>query len=257
MSARVLLFDIETSPMLLAGFGLHNQNFSIDQIIEQPRIMGFSAKWYGSGKKAKWYSEYHNGREVMLERARDMFEEAQFVAGWNSHGFDEPWFHGEFRREGLEVPSPVKSIDLWRIAKKNMRWPSTKLAYVAPMLAKDAKLSTGGFKLWRDCLWGDEDTQRKAWAQMRRYGLQDTDLLEPIFDELRPYFPANINLALAGGNGELVCPVCESEHVQRRGHTVSQSGRYKRFQCQDCGTWSQETRMDPDEPKAALKVVAR
>ena len=241
--ARILLCDIESSPALLAGWGLHNQNFGLSQILEQPRIIMVGYKWYG-GTGARAVSEYHHGREEMLQRTRDLLDEADAVVTYNGASFDEPWLMGEFAREGLEVPSPWKTVDLYKVGKKSFRFISHKLQYLSESLLEDSKVSTGGFQLWRDCLWNeDEESKKHAWNKMRRYCRHDVDLLEPLFETLRPYFPANLNLAALSGNFSFCCPVCESEHVQRRGSAVKGSRRYARFQCQDCGKWFSDNKM--------------
>lgn len=257
MTARILLTDIETSPMLLAGFGLFNQNFSLDQIIEDPRIMGIGAKWLG-GRPSRFWSEYHHSRDEMLEKVFTLLDEADAVVTYNGRRFDQPWIHGELEREGLGVPSPYKTIDLYQVGKNAVRFPSHKLQYLSQALLDDSKVGTGGIQLWIDCLWSeDPDVKRKAWNKMRRYCNHDVDLLEPLFLKLRPYLPANLNLAFLGGKTGLVCPVCESENLQWRGFARTASRRYRRYQCQDCGKWSKDTRMEKDSETAQLVGEAR
>lgn len=254
--ARILLTDLETSPALLAGWGLHNQNFGLNQIIEDPRILMVGYKWYGGGP-ARSVTEYHHGREAMLAKARDLLDEADVVGTYNGASFDEPWLLGEFARAGLEAPSPWKTLDYYKIGKKSFRFISHKLQYLSEALLADSKVSTGGFQLWRDCLWNDdEDSKRKAWNKMRRYCNHDVDLLEPLHDTLRPYFPANLNIAVLSGNFAEVCPVCESDHVQRRGSAVTGTRRYPRFQCQGCGKWFKGNKMLEGE-SSPVSGVAR
>lgn len=256
-AARILLTDIETSPTVVATWGLHNQNMSIGQIREHPRIIGLAYKWLGDGKQARFVSEYHQSREEMLGTIRNALDEADAVIGYNSAGFDEPWILGELEREGLEVPSPWKSIDLYRIGKKSYRFVSHKLDYLSKALLADQKVSTGGFSLWADCLWAeDEDVKRRAWSRMRKYCIHDVDLLEPLFLKMRPYLPATVNIAAMGGNFEIVCPVCESDHIQRRGKAVKGQRRYPRFQCQDCGKWFTHNKMEEGE-SSPVSGIAR
>lgn len=254
MNAKILLADIETSPTVVATWGLHNQNMGIGQIREHPRIMGIGYKWLG-GPKARFVSEFHHSREHMLAKVRDLLDEADAVVTYNGRNFDEPWINGELAREGLEVPSPWKSIDLYKIGKSSYRFVSHKLDYLSQALLADKKVSTGGFGLWTDCLWGEGEVQRKAWNKMRRYCCHDVDLLEPLFLKQRPYFPANLNLAVMGGNFELVCPVCESDHIQKRGVAVTGQRRYPRYQCQDCGKWFKENKMLEGEASPVAGVA--
>lgn len=257
MSARVLLTDIETSPTVVATWGLHNQNMGIGQIREHPRIMGIGYKWLGDGKRARFISEYHQSREEMLGTIRNLLHEADAVVTYNGKNFDEPWILGELAREGFEVPSPWKSIDLFKVGKSSYRFVSHKLDYLSQALLADKKVSTGGFQLWVDCLWSeDEEVKRKAWSLMRRYCIHDVDLLEPLFLLMRPYLPATINLAAMGGNFDVVCPVCESSHIQRRGNAVKGQRRYPRFQCQECGKWFSQNKMNEGE-SSPVSGVAR
>jgi DNA polymerase elongation subunit (family B) len=256
VAARILLTDIETSPTVVATWGLHNQNMGIGQIREHPRIMGIGYKFLGDGKRARFVSEYHQSREEMLSKVRDLLDESDAVVTYNGRSFDEPWVLGELAREGLEVPSPWKSIDLYKIGKSSYRFVSHKLDYLSQALLEDRKVSTGGFSLWTDCLWGEGEVQRKAWNRMRRYCIHDVDLLEPLFLKMRPHFPATLNLAAMGGNFDIVCPVCESEHVQRRGLAVKGQRRYPRLQCQDCGKWFTHNKMEEGE-SSPVSGIAR
>lgn len=242
--------------MLLAGFGLHNQNFGLDQIIADPRIMGVGAKWLG-GKPSHFWSEYHHGRTEMLQKIHDLLDEADAVVTYNGQSFDLPWIQGELDREGIGTPSPFKHIDLYRIGKKSKRFPSHKLQYVSRALLADSKVSTGGIKLWIDCLWGDEETQRKAWNKMRRYCNHDVNLLEPLFIKERPYFPANLHLGVLSGTSGACCPSCEGSNLHRRGFATKGSRRYARFQCQDCGRWSTSVRSEKEEVSAEIMGEAR
>ena len=59
------------------------------------------------------------------------------------------------------------------------------------------------------------------------------------------------NAALEGGH---VCAHCGSERLQARGWQHTKTRRYKRYQCKDCGGWSQSVKCEPGN--AQLKPVA-
>ncbi len=44
-------------------------------------------------------------------------------------------------------------------------------------------------------------------------------------------------MAAYNDDDTMQCPKCASTNMQRRGTTVTQTGRYHRLQCQDCGGW--------------------
>ena len=257
MSARILLVDIETAPAKVYAFGLFNQNFSLAQVIEPDRMLGFSAKWYKARGRAKWWDE-RGGRTEMLTAIRDLLDEADVVVGYNSRRFDVPWIRGELASEGIDQPSPFKQIDLYQVAKKNMRFISHKLDWVSEKLLGDNKVSHSGFRLWADCMAGDE----KAWNLMRRYGIKDTDLLEPLLDELIQFTPQAVNLGnYAPDDDKRRCSHCgKADTLQSRGVERTAQSQYRRYWCNTntggCGGWSRSTlRLKKENPVQIVGVA--
>lgn len=254
---KILLTDIETFPAKVYAFGLFNQNFSLAQIVEHDRMAGFSAKWYGSKRRAMWWDE-RGGRIEMLTAVRDLLDEADVVVHYNGRRFDVPWIRGELASEGIDQPSPFKQIDLYHVAKKNMRFISHKLDWVSEKLLGDRKVSHSGFKLWADCMAGDE----KAWAMMRKYGIKDTDLLEPLFDGLKQFTPQAVNLGMyASDDGERRCSHCgKTDTLQSRGIERTAQSEYRRYWCNTntggCGGWSRGTQRIKKENPVQIVGVA-
>lgn len=246
-NAKVLLIDIETAPAKVHAWGLFNQNIGLSQILEDPRIMGFGAKWLNE-RSVRWWSEYHHSRTEMLQAARDLLDEAQVVVHYNGNTFDTPWIQGELAREGIDAPSPFKQIDLYRVFKKNMRFISHKLQYVAGALLEDSKVQHSGHQMWVDCLEGDEKTKAKAWADMRKYCKKDVALLEPLFHKAKPYFPASVNFAIfEHGGDEIRCQKCGSdEFIRPKGTAYTAQRAYPQWYCKPnlggCGGWTRDTR---------------
>jgi transposase-like protein len=75
---------------------------------------------------------------------------------------------------------------------------------------------------------------------MKEYQIQDVNLLIDLYEKLKPWIKnhPNHNMFSEGA----VCPNCSSTHLQKRGTAVSAAGAYQRYQCRDCGTWSQGTK---------------
>ena len=248
MSARVLLIDIECAPAKVHSWGLFNQNIGLSQILEDPRIMGFGAKWLGD-KRVQWYSEYHQDRLTMLTKARDLLDAADVVVHYNGTTFDTPWILGELLREGIELPSPFKQIDLYRVFKKNTRFISHKLQYLSGALLKDSKVSTGGHQLCVRCLEGTPEEQVKAWRDMARYCKQDVNLLEPLLEKARPILPASINFAIYEEDTEVRCQKCGSdEYLENRGSAYTGQGKFPQVYCKPsrggCGGWTRLTKAE-------------
>jgi len=180
---KTLFLDIETTPMQVYTWGLWDQNISIDQIIKSTEMLCFGARWLGS-KKVIFKSVHHDGKEAMLEELHKLMEEADVLVGWNSASFDHKHINREFLEAGMAPPSPVKDLDLMSITKANFLFPSNKLDYVAQKLEVGAKVKHSGFRLWLGCMDGDKD----SWKEMKKYQIQDVNLLIDLYDILLPWF---------------------------------------------------------------------
>jgi len=183
---KILLLDIETTPLQVYTWGLWDQNIGINQIIKSTEMMCFGAKWLGQ-KSVTFKSVHHDGKKDMLEELHNLMDEADALVGWNSASFDHKHINREFLENGMTPPSPVKDLDLMTVVKANFQFPSNKLDYVAQKLGVGAKVKHSGFDLWIKCMDGND----KAWKEMKRYQIQDVQLLDSLYDILLPWFPGS------------------------------------------------------------------
>jgi len=212
-------------------WGLWKQNIAINQILESTEMMCFGARWYGS-KKVIFKSSHHDGKDGMLKALHELLSEADVVVGWNSKQFDSKHIRREFLENGYPPTAPWKDMDLMLAVKAQFKFPSNKLDYVAQKLGVGAKVKHSGFDLWIQCMAGNE----KAWREMKKYQIQDVDLLVDLYEILKPWIPNHPSVALHddidGG-----CISCGSTNLQSRGLSRTLAGAYKRYHCQDCGRW--------------------
>ena len=228
---RILLLDLETSPNLAHVWGLWNQNVSISQLVNSTEVICFGARWYGQSK-VHFKSVHHDGKADMLKSIHELMDDADAIVGWNSAGFDVKHLHREFIENGMLPPSPHKEIDLMRTAKQRFRFPSNKLDYVAQKLGLGAKVKHAGFELWVKCMAGDA----KAWAEMKRYQIQDVNLLVGLYEKFLPWIKNHPNRAVIDGRPD-GCVSCGSENLHARGVETTGTGQYRRFKCTACGKW--------------------
>ena len=186
---KILLLDIETTPMQVYTWGLWDQNIGINQIIKHTEMMCFGAKWLGK-KQVTFKSAHHHGKQEMLETLHKMMDEADILVGWNSAAFDHKHIRREFLEAGLAPPSDTKDLDLMSIVKANFLFPSNKLDYVAQKLGVGAKVKHSGFELWIECMAGND----KAWREMKKYQIQDVELLDKLYDVLLPWLPGKASV---------------------------------------------------------------
>lgn len=244
---NILLLDIERTPILADVWSLWRVNVGLNQLREPPGLLCFAAKWLGGPKEQTFfYSDHVQGRELMVEKAHALLNNADAVVHWYGKRFDIPALNGEFLELGFNPPSPFKQIDLYQVAKRNFLFPSNKLQYVSTSLGFSGKVDHEGHALWVKCMDGDPE----AWERMEAYNKQDVWLLEDLYNRFLPWINNHPSYAL---NGELVCPKCGSARLQRRGKEVTAVSVYQRYQCQACGAWSRDVKR---QSGAILREVA-
>ncbi|WP_161491909.1 ribonuclease H-like domain-containing protein [Bradyrhizobium centrolobii] len=163
-----------------------------------------------------------------------LMDEADIICAHNGDAFDIKKVNSRLIVNGFGKPSPFKTIDTLKIARSAFKFDSAKLDNIGRYLSEGRKIPNTGADLWRGCVEGD----LKSWETMRRYGKQDTALLERVYHRLKSWAPNHPNLNLYKEYRDRVgCPTCESTNTQRRGIAVKQAYKYYRFQCRDCGSW--------------------
>ena len=143
----------------------------------------------------------------------------------------------EFLEAGMSPPSPYSQIDLLKTARQQFRFPSNKLDYVGRALGLGQKVSHEGFELWIKCMNKDKD----AWTRMQAYNVQDVLLLEKVYKRFLPWIKNHPNRGVHMDTDH-VCPTCGSDNVKRRGYNHTKAGKYQRYQCGSCATWSSTKR---------------
>lgn len=229
---RVLALDIETSPNVAFTWGLWDQNVALSQLVSTSETLCFAAKWLDA-KRMFFYSTHKHGKAAMVAEAHALLDEADVVLHYNGSRFDIPHLNREFVEAGLTPPSPFREIDLFLTVKRRFRFQSNKLEHVSRQLGLPGKLAHEGFDLWRKCLAGDP----AAWRRMEKYNRQDVVLLEELYQILQPWVVNHPNRALHDARPD-ACPRCGSAGMIVRGYYHTQTGRYTKLRCKDCGGYA-------------------
>ena len=234
---KILLFDIETSPDLSYVWGRYEQN--VLSVKEHWYIICFAWKWLGEKETHilslpdfKTYKKEPQNDELLVRELWKLIDSAEVIIGQNSDAFDIKKSNARFVKHGLEPPSPYKTIDTLKIARRYFKLNSNKLDDLGDYLNIGRKLHTGGFNLWLGCIAGEKD----AWKKMTDYCKQDVILLEKVYYKLRGWSKNSPNMNLVIG-GFTNCPTCGSEHTERRGTEVSRVSTFQRWHCLNCGSW--------------------
>lgn len=183
---RILFLDIETRQLTLEGFGLFNQNFSLEQIAEDWSILSFSAKWFDCDE-VMYYDVSENTEDEILEKIYTLFEEADFIVAHNGKRFDLKKIRARMIARGFKPHSPVRMIDTLLIARKEFAFTSNKLQYLTNLLCKKHKKSSHtkfpGFSLWREFIRGNPE----AVQEMREYNCIDVTSLQELYEIIAPW----------------------------------------------------------------------
>lgn len=235
---RNLLLDIETSPNTAYVWGLFKQNVGLSQIIETGRVLCLAYKWYGE-PETHFISEWdEGGRELFLRKVWSLLDLADVVTTYNGKKFDLPTLCKELAIAGIQPPSPYKQIDLYQVVRSTFRFTSNKLDHVAEQLGLGRKVETGGFQLWVDVMNGCP----QARDRMKTYNIQDVDLMVPLYEKLRSWVRNHPNMALYSETDQRfdqpVCRSCGHQALTKRGYAYTSLGKFQRYRCNSCGSWS-------------------
>lgn len=237
---KILFLDIETSPIIAYTWGIWEQNVGLTQIKEDWSVLAWCAKWAGSRNTV--YRDQRKAKNlrddrVILKELHGLLDQADIIVTQNGRSFDAKKLNARFIQHGFKPPAPYKHIDTKVMAKSFFGFTSNKLEYLTDKLCTKYKKLTDkdrkfvGFDLWKECLAGNTS----AWREMERYNRLDVLSLEELYEKLAPWGnKVNFNLYR---DDETRCN-CGSKKLQQRGYAVTQVGRYARYQCQDCGTWT-------------------
>lgn len=232
---KILILDIETTPMQAYVWKRWKENVSLDQTISEWFMICWSAKWLGEDKA---FGDCCTPDEMFAEDDMricyslwKVLDEASIVICHNGNHFDIPRINSRFVVHGFLPPSPYKQIDTLDVAKKNFNFSSNKLDALAGYFNIEHKNPTD-FNLWKACMNGS----KTALDYMFEYNIKDVEILEKVYLRLRPWIKNHPNLATITMADELVCPVCGKKDIipipgKYAGTAVSQ---YQVYRCRDC-----------------------
>lgn len=235
---KVLIYDIETAPILGYVWRLWDQNVGLNQINTDWYILSWSAKWLGAPEDEIMYMDQRNVKDMeddsgILAVMWELLNQADVVITQNGKNFDQKKLNARFLLNGFQPPSSYKHIDTKVIASKHFGFTSNKLAYMTDKLCVKYKKMDhqkfAGFELWKECLAGNVE----AWDEMEIYNKHDVLALEELYNKLIPW-DDSINFNLYHDEEDHICK-CGSDDLIRNGFHYTSAGKYQRYRCKDCG----------------------
>jgi hypothetical protein len=237
---RILLWDIETNPILAATFSLYPDSIQHGNIIHDWSIICAAWKWLGVEKiystsvldDPKAFKKDINNDYVVVKKLRDVFQDVDILIGHNSKRFDTKKFNARLIFHGLDpLPSGLQQLDTLQEVKKVAAFTSNRLDYLGQHLCEGGKIHTTP-GLWIRVLKGD----KSAVKEMVTYNKQDVKVLEDVYLKLLPYMKSHPHVGAIDGNDKnYSCPKCGSEDLVNPKIRYSAAG-IKRIQkqCKNC-----------------------
>lgn len=266
MATKVVTLDIERQSAICSNIWQLKQYGYLrpNQIIVPVRTICFSWKWLGEDEihfSSEWdpfddgtvvaprpykdtgLLESYPGHAPMIEIARKVLDEADFVIGWNSKRYDVGNLRSHMAEYDYDPPSPHKDIDLITTSRSQFGFMSHSLEEAAPHFGFGGKMEHES-GLWDKLRWlpytqpyGDELVRVRQ--VMKDYNKRDVELTELIFDRMLPWIPKlNIygNTDYDGDDidSDIRCRRCNSTDIQFRGTYRGSTCWYRKFQCNNC-----------------------
>jgi len=239
-SPKVLIFDIETAPIIAHVWGLWENNVGLNQIQADWHILSWSAKWLHDGPEKVMYQDQRGVKNIaddskILKGIWDLLDEADIVITQNGKRFDQKKLNARFILSGFPPPSSFRHIDTQEIAKRHFAFTSNKLAYMTDKLCVKYKKQVNhgkfaGHELWTECL----KDNMEAWKEMEHYNKYDVLSLEELYHKLIVW-DSRINFNVYTDSLDVVCK-CGSKDFMKNGFYYTNTSKFQKYRCKTCGS---------------------
>lgn len=236
LHAKILVVDIESSPMLLWGYGLFNQNFSPEMIEKDWNLLTYCAKFVGEDKIYYGDIDPRGGKTEydILKEVWELFDQADILLGQNSNSFDIKKLNAKFFEHKIKPYSSFKKIDTLQIAKKSFKFSSNRLGYMTEKFNDDYKKikheKFPGISLFVECTRGNED----AWDCIKEYNLFDVLATEELYLKMQPWAAEHPVMTLYQDGYETTCS-CGSTEFSKSGYAYTNVSKFTKYACDNCG----------------------
>lgn len=232
---KILLFDIETSPVLAWIWRTgHKINIDHKQIKAGQKfdIICICYKWAHENTihSLDWGLNKQNSA-VMVEEFSKVVAQAHVVIAHNGDAFDIKQINTQRLLHNQDPINWPTSEDTLKQLRKHFFFPAYNLDYIARTLTGSGKARME-FQDWIDIV---ESKKAKALAKMIRYGKRDVRKLYLVWKRCAKYCTAKVHAGLISGQLGISCPRCAHPRFVNDGFKDLSTGKYQRYQCSKCG----------------------
>jgi len=246
---KILVWDIEIAHSYNEAYQKRMYTGWIDRGVRMSAdvsfITHFGFKWKGEKraycKSLHEFPEFKNSihdDRPLIKWASDILQEADHLVAHYGDKFDRKYMNAKLLHENLPPLSPViKQSDTCSLAKSHLKMSSNRLDNIAEYLGVPMKRKKEWPLDWLKMTKGD----LAAYKRVKHYCIGDVITLEQVYDKLIPFDSKQPSHSLE--QQKRCCPACGSEHVNIHSYRATKTGTKKRFQCQDCASIRDESKV--------------
>ena len=235
MKRKRLYFDIETSPNIgLFWSAGYKQKIDYSNIIKERSIICICYKWEDEKQVHSLSWDKNQSDKKLLQDFIKVANQADELVGHNGDKFDLPWVRTRCLYHRIELFPKYVTIDTLKLSRRQFRFNSNRLDYIASFLGIGKKIKTD-FNLWKDIVLNKCE---KSMAKMIDYCKQDVKLLEQVHKELRLHDTPKTHYGVVLSNDKRLCPECASNNVIISKTRITAGGTKQiQYKCNDCGKY--------------------
>lgn len=242
---KILYVDYETCSQIGKFYGSMWQT-NITKVLRDFQIMSGSYSWEGENKVYSvgqddfpgYKKGVFNDKEIVKFFSK-LCDEADYVVAQNGDAFDIKVLTTRIAFYGLPAIPALKTFDTKKQAKGNFKFPSNSIKYMAQFFGIESKGEINLLSIEDKCEAGD----KKAWAELKKYGKTDTVILKKLFSIFFPYVKIpiifnNTYSTLDTINLNCVNPTCLSKELRLHKKRKVVGGYRNQYQCAVCGSYT-------------------
>jgi DNA polymerase III epsilon subunit-like protein len=230
---KIGVMDIEILPGIKYFWSYWDDITTSEKVIHEYCFLSWAGKYLDDDQM---HSDILTPEEVaerdpsrIVQSAYEFLEKCEIIIGHNWRSYDGKILNTYFLKHKKPVIRP-RQVDTLEVAKSNFRFPSNKLKDINKELGIRDKVDNEGFPLWVRCSIGDEN----ALSEMLNYNIGDILSTEELFWTFQPYIHNLPNFQTYRGEEDKGCH-CGSYNLKQEGTWVTNTARYEKFRCLDCG----------------------
>lgn len=241
-TAKMLVWDIETSSIDILhrqyDLTVNTKRFNPNEIVRDWNILGAAWKLIGHDKVScvSVSSKNPTNDLEVVKIVHSVLMEVDILIGHNSDAFDLKKFNARAIYHGLPPIPQKQQIDTLKEARKQFKFTSNKLSYLADFLGIYAKDDSPD---WNKILLGDAEEL----AEMRSYNKKDVIVTEQLYFKLLSWMKTHPNVSvytpIKDIEGKKVgsCHKCNSTNTKQAGKRYTKTRSIQRYKCNDCGSY--------------------